>query len=100
MAKKKALKTNGNVGNEREIEQEYFPMIEKGEDIADVLMSIMKLVAIDWEGIGAMAFGMAKALAALKETARRVDMSVDDLHEYLLSYYEKDIAKFLDEHGM
>ena len=99
MAKKKVLKTN-QVGNEKELEPEYLSLMAKGEDIADVLMSIMKLVVIDWEGIGAMVFGMAKALAALKETARRVDMSVDDLHEYLLSYYEKDIAKFLDEHGM
>ena len=99
MAKKKVLKTN-QVGNEKELEPEYLSLMAKGEDIADVLMNIMKMVATDWEGIGAMAYGMAKSLAALKETARRVDMSVDDLHEYLLSYYEKDIAKFLDEHGM
>lgn len=99
MAKKKALKTN-QVGNEKELEPEYLSLMAKGEDIADVLMSIMKLVAIDWEGIGAMAFGMAKALAALKEVARRTDVSVDNLYEFLLSYYEENISKFLNEHEM
>ena len=98
MAKKikmNASKANGKIKNKK-VEQDAKILVEKGEIFGDSIIAQLTLTATDLIGIGAASVGLAKALAALKDVARRLDVSIDNLFDQQLSHYERVFAEITD----
>ena len=97
MSKKVKLKPNMNVGSEMVMNEVCQGILTKGEQVSDMLLSMMQLVGTDTVGIGAMAIGLSKALTALKVIARRLGVPVDDTVEQLMAGFEREMTASLDE---
>ena len=88
MAKKNCKKSNNMVGKKNEnLNQEAKMLLEKGVTFGDAIISMLSLFATDWKGMGVAAIGLAKALASLKDAARRTNVNIEDMYECELAYY-------------
>jgi hypothetical protein len=63
-------------------------MLGRGEVFGDSIIWNMSLFALDANGMGIAAIGLAKALAALENVANASDVNIDDLFESELAYFE------------
>lgn len=97
MKKKVNKKSNNMVGNENEnLNQEAKMLIEKGGTFGDAIISMLSLFATDYKGMGGAAIGLAKALASLKDVARRTNVNIDDMFECELAYYLDQFSEMPD----
>lgn len=88
MKKRNFKKTNENLDTLNKTKQEIAEMIEKGDDLGGTIMGILMFVTNDWRGFAVAAIGMAKALAALKNTADLEAVNIDELFQSQLTYFE------------
>lgn len=100
MTKKKNVKTNNKVGTKNEnLNQEAKMLLEKGGAFGGAIISMLSLFANDYKGLGAAAIGLARAVASLKDVARRTNVDIDDLFECELAYYLDQFSELPEEDG-
>ena len=98
MTKKVNKKSNNMVGKKNEnLNQEAKMLLEKGVTFGDAIISMLSLFATDWKGMGVAAIGLAKALASLKDAARRTNVNIEDMYECELAYYLDQFEEMPDE---
>jgi len=96
----KTRKKSNQVGKSNKNLQNAVMILERGEELGNTIMGILSLVAINWEGMGIAAVGMAKALAALKSIAHVEGVEIGGIYSGLLAFYEKDMSDFLEENDV
>ena len=77
-----------NAGELEKKKQEINEVIASGDALGNTLIGILEFVTLDWRGFAVAAIGMAKALAALKNTADVEAVNIDELFQSQLTYFE------------
>lgn len=88
----KEMKSSPEVGNlEREsfIGQVVEQIMEQGDQLGNEIIERMNLKEIDPVSIGTATIGLAKALAMLKDVARRTGFNISKLHQQELVYFKR-----------
>ena len=96
MAKEIKKKSNANVGNE---ERESFLglmvelIMEQGDQLGNDIIERMDLKEIDPVAMGTAVVGLAKAVAMLKDVARRTGFNIDKFYQREVAFFKKEYAK-------
>ena len=96
MAKESKTKSNAKVGNE---ERESFiglmveTIMEQGDQLGNDIIERMDLKEMDSVVMGTAVVGLAKAVAMLKDVARRTGFNIDKFYQKEVSFFKKEYAK-------
>ena len=96
MAKEIKMKSNANVGNE---ERESFlglmveRIMEQGDQLGNDIIERMDLKVIDPVAMGTAVVGLAKAVAMLKDVARRTGFNIDKFYQREVAFFKKEYSK-------
>ncbi len=100
MTKKNFKKTNTRVGKKNgtnnQSREDALLILDKGGEFGNGIISMLAMFAYDFKGMGIAAIGLAKALAALKDVARQVDVDIDKLFKSELAFFERYFAELPD----
>ena len=100
MAKEKVRKFNPQVGEEekeRMINEAVDTIMREGDLLGNDIIEMIELKAVDRVVLGIAVLGLAKALAMVKDIARRTGIDIDKLHQKELMHYRRLFAKI--HHG-
>ncbi len=101
MAKEKIKKSNPQVGKEEEkkrlVEEAVETILREGEQLGNDIIEMIPLKEVDRVVLGIAVLGLAKALAMVKDIARRTGIDIDKLHQKELMHYRRMFAKI--HHG-
>ena len=96
MVKEKIKKSNPQVGEEekeRMINEAVDTIMREGDLLGNDIIEMIQLKAVDRIALGIAALGLAKALAMVKDIARRTGIDIDKLHQKELMHYRRMFAK-------
>ena len=96
MAKEKIKKSNPQVGEEekeRMINEVVDTIMREGDLLGNDIIEMIELKAVDRVVLGIAVLGLAKALAMVKDIARRTGIDIDKLHQKELTHYRRMFAK-------
>ena len=82
-----------NNNQESAEQQDVHQIFEKGVTLGTTVIGMLALTATNWMNLGAAAVGLALAVAALKDVARRSEGDVDQLFDDELRHFEAEYAK-------
>ena len=100
MAKEKIKKSNAQVGEEekeRMINEVVDTIMREGDLLGNDIIEMIPLKEVDRVVLGIAVLGLAKALAMVKDIARRTGIDIDKLHQKELMHYRRMFAKI--HHG-
>ena len=96
MGKEKIRKSNAQVGEEekeRMINEVVDTIMREGDLLGNDIIEMIPLKEVDRVVLGIAVLGLAKALAMVKDIARRTGIDIDKLHQKELMHYRRMFAK-------